>query len=132
MAACVDAGFEMTDVIPPGSRIDRPPPTHRRARPFAGLAGGVTTTCFDGRAKAPGVVIHGRAIINRGDATCPVEPGRRMQAAANGAVWFLHETDKTQGEEPVLHFLSQATKAPVRAPMVPAVAPMLSARKIRA
>ncbi len=86
-----DAGVEMGNVIPPKKKITAPAEVGTRRCYFAGHDGAIETPCFDGRALTPGVVIEGPAIINPGDTTYLVEPGWRMEAAANGAVWLLHD-----------------------------------------
>jgi len=60
---------------------------------FVDTVGAIDTPCYDGRALAPGVVIPGPAIVNPGDTTYLVEPGWRLEAAANGAVWFIHDAE---------------------------------------
>lgn len=89
-----DAAVEMGDVKPPETKLQAPPPVGTRLCHFVGHDGPIETPCFDGRALTPGVVVDGPAIINPGDTTYLVEPGWRMEAAANGAVWLLRERDR--------------------------------------
>ena len=86
-----DEPVAMGDVRPPEVKLPAPEPVGRRACHFVGRDGGIDTPCFDARALTPGVVIHGPAIIDAGDTTYLVEPGWRMEAAADGAVWFLRD-----------------------------------------
>jgi len=84
-----DDGVDMGNVTPPAQKLAAPKPVALRSCHFIGTEGPVETPCFDGQALVPGTVIQGPAIINPGNTTYLVEPGWRMEAAANGAVWLM-------------------------------------------
>lgn len=86
-----DRAIDLGDVAPPQAKVAPPPSIGARDCHFPGIDGAVGTPCFDGRALVPGVVIAGPAIVNPGATTYLVEPGWRMEAAANGAVWFMRD-----------------------------------------
>lgn len=88
-----DEPLGLGDVKPPTAKLPAPPEVSRRLCHFDENNLSIETPVYDGRALVPGVVIHGPAIINPGDTTYLIEPQWRMEAAANGAVWFLRESN---------------------------------------
>ena len=97
-----DEGVDLGNAIPPEEKLPAPAPVATRQCHFVGHDGAIETPCYDGAALVPGVVIEGPAIINPGNTSYLVEPGWRMEAAANGACWFLRETvaqDETDADK---------------------------------
>lgn len=88
-----DEPLGLGNVKPPTAKLPAPPEVSRRLCHFDENNVSVETPVYDGRALVPGVVIHGPAIINPGDTTYLIEPQWRMEAAVNGAVWLLRESN---------------------------------------
>ncbi len=61
---------------------------------FIGHDGPLSTATYGEAALLPGAIIFGPAIITTRDTTYLVEPGWRVEAATQGAVWFLREVAK--------------------------------------
>lgn len=76
-------------VTPPADKLPPPAPVGHRKCWFVGVEGAVDTPVYDGAALVPGTVVQGPAVINPGHTTYLVEPGWRMEAAGQRAVWFL-------------------------------------------
>jgi N-methylhydantoinase A len=88
-----DDPVSLGEVAVPANKLPPPPPVGSRLCHFVDAASAIDTPCYDGRALTPGVVIPGPAIVNPGDTTYLVEPGWRLEAAANGAVWFIQDAE---------------------------------------
>ncbi|WNC74189.1 hydantoinase/oxoprolinase family protein [Thalassotalea psychrophila] len=83
--------LKFEDMTPPTTKISTPKPVAYRDCHFVGLEGAQKTPIYDGLALQPGVVIEGPAVVNPGATTYLVEPGWRLESAAQGAVWLLKQ-----------------------------------------
>jgi N-methylhydantoinase A len=92
-----DEPIALGDVIPPEEKLPAPSPVGSRKCHFLGVDDEIETPVFDGAALQAGVVIEGPALVNPGQTTYLVEPGWRMESAANGAVWFLKNNSSVEG-----------------------------------
>lgn len=76
--------------IHPGRRsLPAPEPLGTRACHFVGHVAALDTPLYDERALEHGVRLAGPAIVTTAQTTYLVEPGWHMEAAAQGAVWFM-------------------------------------------
>lgn len=80
------------DMRPPLRKIAPPAPIAVRLCHFASHAEPVNTPVYDAQALEAGVVVDGPAIVNPGATTYLVEPGWRLEAAAQGAAWLIRNT----------------------------------------
>lgn len=91
-----DEPIALGNVLPPEQKIAAPQPVGQRSCHFPGQSEAIDTSVYDSQALQAGVVIEGPALINPGNTTYLVEPGWRMESAANGAVWFMNEQGSQQ------------------------------------
>lgn len=98
VASYVDSRpIQFRSITPPQQRVAAPEPVAQRPCHFVGRDGVIDVPVYDQAALQPGVCIEGPAIINPGPTTYLVEPGWRMEAAEEGAVWFIQHMSKTNG-----------------------------------
>ncbi|WP_269620705.1 hydantoinase/oxoprolinase family protein [Zhongshania sp. BJYM1] len=90
----VDLGtVKFSELEPPRERVAPPQAVNYRECYFQGNSASVSTPIYGADALNPGVEITGPAIVNPGETTYLVEPGWTFVAAAQGAVWFFHESN---------------------------------------
>ena len=90
----VDLGtVKFSELEPPSDRVAPPQPESYRDCYFQGDSASLSTPIYGADALNPGVEIAGPAIVNPGETTYLVEPGWTFIAAAQGAVWFFHESN---------------------------------------
>lgn len=90
----VDLGtVKFSELEPPTDRVAPPQPESYRECYFQGNSASASTPIYGADALNPGVEIVGPAIVNPGETTYLVEPGWTFVAAAQGAVWFFHESN---------------------------------------
>lgn len=95
VVARVDLGtVHFEELSPPGQRRPAPEPSAYRQCHFNGT-GGIEVPIYGRDALEPGIEIRGPAIVNPGETTYLVEPGWTYVAAAQGAVWFYHDSVPT-------------------------------------
>ena len=80
------------DLSPGRAPASMPKPDGHRDCHFTAHDGAVATATYGEAALVPGAVIAGPAIITTRATTYLVEPGWRVEAAAQGAVWFFRDT----------------------------------------
>ncbi|NKF21851.1 hydantoinase/oxoprolinase family protein [Solimonas marina] len=83
------AGVAFGDILPAAVTLAPPDPVGKRTCHFVGYAQGLETAVYDDAALAVGTSIDGPAIVVTRATTYLVEPGWRLQAAAQNAVWFM-------------------------------------------
>lgn len=83
--------INFNSITAPKSKLPAPASVSVRKCYFPGIDQPIETPVYDDKALEPGTVIAGPAIVNPGHTTYLIEPSWKMEAAEDGAVWFVSD-----------------------------------------